>query len=157
LLDRRFRTGGDIGDYLAFEKVNDNRDRLLRLPSGRAIAYRKAGIQTKRKWNQHKERWEDRKVLTFSSAARFPGRDETYGGRLAENATQAVARDLLAEALIRLERAGLEVVGHVHDEILVQGTRDVDAVKEIMCELPAWAGGLPVDGDGFKTYRYKKG
>lgn len=157
MLDRRFRTGGDVGDFLSFEKANGNRDRLLRLPSGRAIAYRKAGVQTKRKWNKHKERWEDRQVLTFSSAARYPGRDETYGGRLAENATQAAARDLLAEALIRLEKAGLEVVGHVHDEVLVQGTRDIDLVKEIMCELPAWAEGLPVNGDGFTTYRYKKG
>lgn len=156
-LDRRFRTGGAVGEHLAFEKVNSNRDRLLRLPSGRAIAYRKAGVQTKRKWNKHKERWEDRQVLTFSSAARYPGRDETYGGRLAENGTQAVARDLLAEALVRLERAGLEVVAHVHDEILVQGTRDQDLVKEIMCQLPSWAEGLPVDGDGFNTYRYKKG
>lgn len=157
MLDRRFRTGGEVGEYLEFEKVNGNKDRLLRLPSGRAIAYRRAGIQTKRKWNKHKERWEDRQVLTFSSAARYPGRDETYGGRLAENATQAVARDLLAEALIRLEKAGLQVVGHVHDEILVQGTRDIDLVKEIMCELPSWATGLPVSGDGFTTYRYKKG
>lgn len=157
MLDRRFRSGGEVGEFLSFEKANGNKDRLLRLPSGRAIAYRRAGVQTKRKWNKHKEKWEDRQVLTFSSAARYPGRDETYGGRLAENATQAVARDLLAEALIRLERAGLEVVGHVHDEILVQGTRDIDLVKEIMCELPTWATGLPVNGDGFTTYRYKKG
>jgi DNA polymerase len=156
-LDRRFRSGGEVGEHLAFEKVNGNRDRLLRLPSGRSIAYRKAGVQTKKKWNKHKERWEDRQVLTFSSAARYPGRDETYGGRLSENATQAAARDLLAEALVRLEKAGLEVVAHVHDEILVQGTNDVDLVKEIMCELPAWAEGLPVDGDGFTTTRYKKG
>lgn len=157
MLDRRFRTGGDVGEYLSFEKANANKDRLLRLPSGRAIAYRRAGVQTKRKWNKHKERWEDRQVLTFSSAARYPGRDETYGGRLAENATQAVARDLIAEGLVRLEKAGLEVVGHVHDEALVQGTNDVDLVREIMCELPDWATGLPVNGDGFTTYRYKKG
>lgn len=156
-LDARFRTSGPVGDHMEFEKSNGNKDRLLRLPSGRSITYRRAGIQTKKKWNKHKEKWEDRRVLTFQSAHRFPGRDETYGGRLAENATQAVARDLLAEALIRLERAGLQVVAHVHDEILVQGTRDVDLVKEVMCELPAWAEGLPVDGDGFTTYRYKKG
>jgi DNA polymerase len=156
-LDRRFRTGGDVGDHLVFEKAHGNRDRLLRLPSGRAIGYRKAGVQTRKKWNKYKERWEDRQVLTFSSTARYPGRDETYGGRLAENATQAVARDLMAEALVRLEKAGLEVVAHVHDEVIVQGTKDVDLVKEIMCELPPWAEGLPVDGDGFATYRYKKG
>lgn len=157
MLDSKFRTGGEVGEFLRFEKANSNKDRLLYLPSGRAISYRRAGIQTKKKWNKHKERWEDRKVLTFQSAQRYPGRDETYGGRLAENATQAVARDLLAEALIRLEKAGLQVVAHVHDEILVQGTNDVDLVSEIMCQLPSWAAGLPVSGDGFSTHRYKKG
>lgn len=157
LLDRRFRTGGPVGERLVMEKTNGNKDRLLRLPSGRAIAYRRAGVQTKKKYNKYQDRWEDRQVLTFQSAARYPGRDETYGGRLAENATQAVARDLLAEGLIRLEKAGFEVVGHVHDEVLVQGTKDVDLVKEILCELPDWAEGLPVNGDGFVTYRYKKG
>lgn len=154
-LDRRFRTGGVVGDHLAFEKAHGLRDRLLRLPSGRYIGYRKVGLQTRMKMNHRTGKSEKRKVLTFWSSAGY--RTDTYGGRLAENATQAVARDLMAEALVRLERAGLEVVAHVHDEILVQGTKDVDLVKEIMCELPPWAEGLPVDGDGFATYRYRKG
>jgi len=153
-LDRKFRTGGDVGDFLSFEKVGRN-DRLLRLPSGRAIAYRKAGIQTRKKINHRTGELEDRKVLTFFSPAGY--RTDTYGGRLAENATQAVARDLMAEALVRLEKAGLEVVAHIHDEIVVQGTKDVDLVSEIMCQLPDWAEGLPVSGEGFTTYRYKKG
>lgn len=153
-LDRRFRTGGEVGDHLSFEKANGNRDRLLRLPSGRAIAYRRAGLQQRTKKNPRTGKMETKKVLTFQSPQGM--RVDTYGGRLAENVTQAVARDLTAAALVRLERAGLEVVGHVHDEILVQGTKDVDLVREIMCELPPWAEGLPVDGDGFVTARYKK-
>lgn len=154
-LDRRFRTGGPVGEYLAFEKANNGRDRLLRLPSGRYIGYRRVKPENRKKMNRKTGQLEDRKVLTFWSPSGY--RADTYGGRLAENATQAVARDLLAEALVRLERAGLEVVAHVHDEALVQGTKDVDLVKEIMCELPSWAEGLPVDGAGFTTYRYKKG
>lgn len=153
-LERRFRTGGTVGDHLAFEKAHGNRDRLLRLPSGRAISYRKCGIQKRRKPNRRGEMVE-REVLTFWSPAGY--RADTYGGRLAENVTQAVARDLMAEALVRLRKAGLEVVAHIHDEIVVQGTKDVDLVSEIMCELPSWAEGLPVSGEGFSTYRYKKG
>ena len=155
ILENRFRSGGPVGDHLSFEKDNGVRDRLLRLPSGRYIGYRKAGLQKRKVYNERKRKWEEREYLTFWSPAGY--RADTYGGRLAENATQAVARDLLAEALVRLEKAGLEVVAHVHDEIIVQGTRDVDLVKEIMCELPAWAEGLPVDGEGFATYRYRKG
>lgn len=155
VLENRFRSGGDVGDYLSFEKDRGNRDRLLRLPSGRFIAYRDCGTQTRRKFNKWTGEYEKKTVLTFWSSAGY--RADTYGGRLAENATQAVARDLMAEALIRLERAGLEVVAHIHDEIVVQGTKDVDLVSEIMCELPPWAEGLPVDGEGFATYRYKKG
>lgn len=155
MLENRFRSGGEVGDYLSFEKDRGNRDRLLRLPSGRFIAYRDCGTQTRRKFNKWTNEWEKKQVLTFWSSAGY--RADTYGGRLAENATQAVARDLMAEALVRLERAGLEVVAHIHDEIVVQGTKDVDLVSEIMCELPPWAEGLPVDGEGFATYRYKKG
>lgn len=154
-LDARFRSGGEVGDHLSFEKAHGARDRLLRLPSGRAIAYRKCGIQRRKKLNHRTGKIEEREVLTFWSGAGY--RADTYGGRLAENATQAVARDLLAEALVRLEKAGLQVVAHIHDEIVVQGTKDKDLVQEIMCELPSWAEGLPVDGEGFTTHRYKKG
>lgn len=155
LLDSRFRSGGSVGEFLSFEKANGNADRLLRLPSGRAIAYRKAGLRTRTVVDEETGEIETRRVLSFWSPAGH--RVDTYGGRLAENATQAVARDITAEALVRLEKAGLEVVAHVHDEVIVQGTKDVDLVKEIMCELPSWAEGLPVDGEGFATYRYKKG
>lgn len=154
-LENRFRTGGSIGDHMFFEKANSNRDRLLRLPSGRAIAYRKAGLQKRMKENPRTGKMEERKVLTFASSAGY--RADTYGGRLAENATQAVARDIMAEALVRLEKAGFRPVAHVHDEIMVEGARSVDQVAEIMTQVPRWAEGLPIDGEGFVCRRYKKG
>jgi DNA polymerase len=49
------------------------------------------------------------------------------------------------------------VVAHIHDEILVEGEHDVDTVSKIMTELPDWAEGLPVDGEGFTCERYRKG
>jgi len=142
-LERAFRTGGKVGQHLRFEK--DGSDRLLILPSGRAICYRKCGVT----------RSGNRERLSYASPQGF--RMDLYGGRIAENVTQAVARDLLGEALIRLEDRGYNVVAHVHDEVLVEGAHDWHEISRIMCELPTWAKGLPVDGDGFVTERYRKG
>lgn len=155
LLESRMPSGGAVGELLSWEKEG-KRDRLLRLPSGRAIAYRDCRRETRRKFNDRKGKWEEREVLTFASPGQY-GRQDTYGGRLAENATQAVARDVLAEAIIRLEDAGYRVVAHVHDEILVETTDDWHDVQKIMVQSPSWATGLPIDGEGFNTYRYKKG
>src|SRR5690606_10583054 len=83
-------------------------------------------------------------------------RTSTYGGRLSENVTQAVARDVLAEALVRLEARGYPVVGHVHDEVLVEGS-DVPGVTAVMTESPPWADGLPIAAEGFTCDRYRKG
>ena len=144
-LDQVFRTGGPVGEWAAVEK--DGSLRRLRLPSGRAIHY-----------HEYKPRLTEGPAgptvrHTFWDA-RY-GRSDTYGGRLTENATQAVARDIMAEALVRLVDAGYRVVGHIHDEILVE-TDEIDAVREIMVQQPSWAPGLPIDGAGFITARYRK-
>lgn len=150
MLDRGFIEGGPIGPYLAFEK--HGKDRALRLPSGRAIWYRDCRARREPDpWNPGKTR------VRLSFKGPGPFRTDTYGGSLAENATQAVARDLLAEALVRLEEAGHRVVLHVHDEAGVIGRHDPAEISRIMCELPSWATGLPVDGEGFYTERYRKG
>lgn len=150
MLDRGFVEGGPVGPHLRFEK--DGRDRALVLPSGRAIWYRDCrATREPDPWNPKKTR------LRLSFKGPGPFRTDTYGGSLAENATQAVARDLLGEALIRLEEAGHRVVLHVHDEAGVIGKHDPEEISRIMCQLPSWAEGLPVDGEGFTTDRYRKG
>lgn len=147
-LEDSFGDGGKLG---RLEVVVEGRDRLLVLPSGRAICYRNV------RW----ERFRDRKTGKPKEAFRFDDprgfRQDTYGGRLAENATQAVARDLLAEALVRLEDNGFRAVAHVHDEIIVEGDHPVDSVKKIMVAAPSWATELPIDGEGFTCRRYRKG
>ena len=77
------------------------------------------------------------------------------GPLIVHNCTQAIARDILAEALVRLEDGGFEVVGHVHDECLVEGG-SVDEVVRIMTDPPGWAAGLPIDASGFVCARYRK-
>jgi DNA polymerase bacteriophage-type len=142
-MDTAFARGGKVGEHLTFEV--DGKDRYLRLPSGRVIGYHDVGAT----------RQGDRVRLYFRSSQGY--RTDTYGGRLAENATQAVARDILAEALVRLEEKGFRVVAHVHDEILVEGQHDVEEISSIMTESPSWAYGLPIDGEGFTCRRYRKG
>lgn len=125
----------------------------IRLPSGRKLYYVKPHMGTNRfgrpsliYWgmNQKTKKWE---------------RLETYGGKLAENITQAVARDCLAEAIERLEAAGYPVVFHIHDEVVIDakpGKDKLEDVVEIMRQVPSWAQGLPLNADGWVNDFFKK-
>ena len=84
---------------------------------------------------------------------------ETYGPKLAENIVQGTARDLLAEAMIRLRQADFNIVMHVHDEVVLEvpfGTASVTEICNIMAEQPEWAEGLPLRADGYECSFYKK-
>ena len=86
-------------------------------------------------------------------------RIETYGAKLCENIVQAVARDILAEAMLRLEKSGFDIVCHVHDEVVLEvpeGVSSVDEVNRIMAEQPEWASDLPLAAAGFESPFYKK-
>lgn len=86
-------------------------------------------------------------------------RDSTYGGKIVENCVQATARDILAEAMLRVEERGYNVAAHIHDELLCEvpeGFGSVEELSKIMCELPTWAEGLPLSAEGWDGYRYRK-
>lgn len=86
-------------------------------------------------------------------------KETTYGGKLTENIVQAVARDLLAETLIRAERAGFKVLMHAHDELVSEapiGKWKPEAYKKIMQAVPDWAPGLPLKTAGWVGGRYQK-
>ena len=117
------------------------------LPSGRRLAYCKPKLETNRF---------DRDCVTYMSSKGV--RSELYGGKLAENITQAVARDVLAYALTNLEARGFKVVLSIHDEVVVTAPMDasVDDINNIMSLVPPWAKGLPLKAEGFESAYYKK-
>ena len=122
------------------------------LPSGRSLVYLNPRLQPNRF---------GRMALTFEGidAANKWSRQETYSGKLVENATQAIARDLLTAAMLRMEQAGLEIVAHVHDEVIIEAPRGKYAVKEvceIMNQAPAWCQDLPLSSAGYKGNYYFK-
>jgi DNA polymerase len=114
---------------------------------------------------------EMRPALEFSSVdstTRQWSRERTYGGKLVENIVQAIARDLMAEAMLRVEKEGFTPVLTVHDEIVSEvdvATRmgyaadSEDIVKgfeNLLTELPSWAAGCPVAAAGWMGQRYQK-
>lgn len=141
-LERAFYYGGQAGDRLTVEA--DGSDRLVRLPSGRAVVYHqvRAGRDGRLSFQDPKLRW----------------RTETYGGRLVENVTQAVARDVLGAALVRLVEGGHRVVGHVHDEVIVEAAPEssLEAIRQVMVTPTEWSEGLPLAAAGYSCGRYRK-
>jgi DNA polymerase len=120
----------------------------MRIPSGRRLAYYKPKLSPGGKVT----------FMGIDTYSRQWKRCDTYGGKLFENAVQAIARDLLVTAMHRLNNEGLSIVGTVHDEVILEVDPEVelDYVADIMCKAPAWAEGLPVAVDGFKEKRYRK-
>lgn len=124
----------------------------IALPSGRVLSYVRPrmtvnrfgsesvsyeGIGTNRKWT----------------------RIESYGAKFCENIVQATARDVLAEAMLRLEKKGFDIVCHIHDEVVLEvpeGISSVEEVNEIMAVCPDWCEGLPLKAAGFESPFYKK-
>ena len=86
------------------------------------------------------------------------GATDTWGGKLVENITQAVARDCIAETLLTLRAAGRNPVFHVHDEVIceVDSASELDTILGIMARPIEWAPGLPLKGAGFTCEYYQK-
>ena len=83
---------------------------------------------------------------------------ESYGPKFVENIVQATARDILVEAMRRLEAAGYQIVMHVHDEAVIEAPADssLENICAIMGQTPAWAGGLLLRADGYVCDFYQK-
>lgn len=125
---------------------------LIRLPGGRDLCYLSPRFVT--------NRFGSRGIgYLAASAGGKMELQETFGGKIAENCTQAIARDLLAHAMLNLEAAGYPIVFHVHDEAVMEvpiGQGSVEEACRVMAIPPDWARDLPLRADGDEMTYYKK-
>ena len=125
---------------------------FITLPSGRKLSYVKPRMAVNKF---------GRDGLTYEGISENKkwSRIETYGPKLVENIVQGTARDLLAEAMLRVEKKGYPIVMHCHDEIIAEvpeGIGSVDEMCEVMAVQPEWAEGLPLRADGYQCNFYQK-
>lgn len=152
LEDTARRAIAQPGVTLTCRRVKFRRDGAwlrVALPSGRALCYPSPQILedkvTYMGANQYSRKWQ---------------RLKTYGGKLAENITQAASRDVLASSMPPIEAAGYAIVLSVHDELITEAPDSpefsADHLASLMATNPKWADGLPLAAAGFEAYRYKK-
>jgi DNA polymerase len=127
----------------------------IRLPSGRSLNYHGLKWQRYRVEDPNTKKMVSKEGWTYLNP-QGNGYIGTYGGRLTENVVQATARDIMAEAMIALEEQGFEVVGTVHDELLIDGAHDLGYVEDIMCTPPDWCREIPLAVEGGHLARYAK-
>ena len=130
---------------VSFKKVD--KWLLCKLPSGRFMGYYKAR-------------------LIRGTKIQFQGLElgkwayiDTYSGKIAENVTQATARDVMAGSMPKVEDGGYFVIGSVHDELLTEVDKSFGSpagLERMMCKTPAWTGELPVSAKAYEGERYKK-
>ena len=122
----------------------------MKLPSGRYLCYPHPHVSDSSSLsyegiNQYTRKWE---------------RLDTYGGKLTENAVQAIARDVFMTGMLRAEEAGYRVCIRVHDELVCETPDEPAYTSEglatLMSTSPSWAAGLPLAAAGFEAYRYRK-
>jgi DNA polymerase len=142
-----------VRDLLTFDVKPDTQGIAwlrMRLPSGRYLCYPRpevsdSGSITHEGMNQYTRKWE---------------RLDTYGGKLTENAVQAIARDVFMTGMLRAEVDGFDVCIRVHDELVCETPDNPTYTKEGLAELmstnPSWSAGLPLSAAGFETLRYRK-
>ncbi|MFR2891535.1 DNA polymerase [Peptoniphilus grossensis] len=123
---------------------------FIELPSKRRLAYPKAKIGMNRFGGESI-------VYEGIVVGNKWDKIESYGGKFVENIVQAIARDILAEAMTRLEEKGFNIVMHIHDEVVIESdSSSIEEVNQIMSVVPEWADGLTLDADGFESEFYKK-
>lgn len=126
------------------------------LPSGRHLSYHKPSIRSIEKWNVKKDTlffWGVNPTIKTKWAEQH-----TYGGSLTENVIQAIARDIMADAMLRVDAYGYKILFTVHDEILVEAEEParLEKFSELINRLPKWAKELPLKSEAWEGKRYRK-
>jgi len=142
----RLKTKVTLG-ALVFDTDRDSM--TIKLPSGRTLSYHKARIA----FNEYGKKgiqymWVHPKTRKWTWV-------DSYGGKLTENIVQAVARDFMAEAVVRVHEEGHDIAMHVHDEIVVEDGQK-EELENIMKVLPSWASGFPLDAKGEEVKYFQK-
>lgn len=129
----------------------------ITLPSGRTMCYPRAriGIEYNDSWRG------DHQIIEYEGLNQTTKKWETirtYGGKLTENIVQAIARDILGIVILRAREAGLPIVFHIHDEIVVEATqgRPLSEVEALFSQPIEWCKDLPLKGAGYTTPYYLK-
>ena len=151
-----------VGNNLQFT-CDDSPFLKITLPSGRQLSYPNArrtnAFFIDGKIIEHPAGYQ---CLLFKDAANGRWRDvKVYGGLLTENIVQAIARDLLSEAMHRLDAAGYAIVTHVHDEAVIEVPKNQAKIikpkfVELMSQVPDWAEGLPIKVGAWVSDRFTK-
>lgn len=156
----------------------------IELPSGRRICYPEAELHFEQEWgfvaqsdaqrangyiakekkSKHPERYVNDGKIRFKGMNQTTRKwewIETYGGKITENITQAIARDCLAFTMMNVAMENYNIVFHIHDELVVEAPLSsevdhLDRIQEIFKLVPSWATGLPLKGAGYRTPYYKK-
>ncbi len=164
-------SAGPIGRQVKFKKSGSFLWALL--PSGRALCYPYPELRmVTTPWGEEKEQLTFMTVVDMAQkkkAKTLPDpnskgkwqRVSTYGGSLAENMTQAIARDLLADAMRAIEAEGFEIIFHVHDEVVAEvkqfrAAYALERMEALMSVTPPWAKGLPLAAEAWSGKRYRK-
>lgn len=124
---------------------------IIKLPSGRKLVYQEP--KTSNGPNGIKIQYKG-----VNQTSKKYDLIDTWGGKLVENIVQAIARDCLAFAMLRLQDKGYTIVGHVHDEVIIEAPMHtkVESICRIMGEPLAWAPGLKLNAEGYETPYYRK-
>ena len=129
----------------------------ITLPSGRTLCYPRVSIGT-----ECNDGWRgDHEIIEYEGTNQTTkkwGKIRTYGGKLTENVVQAIARDILGIVILRAREAGLPVVFHIHDEIIVEAAPDqtLEQVEALFSKPISWCTDLPLKGAGYTTPYYLK-
>ena len=178
-----------VSEYRGIKFNYDGYVLMITLPSGRSLFYQQPLIVTETKYEfkrydpeakdydigwapknrilksdiQTGKSWDVDKLvyMGMNQTTKIWERVDTYGGKLVENIVQAIARDLLAESLVKIHKAGFDIVAHIHDEVVAEvlkteAKEKLQEMCDIMGEPIDWAEGLPLAADGFITEYYKK-
>lgn len=157
---RDFRSSNELieGQWKTLQKMLEDSigsDLKLELPSGRWLTYRDVKKSRRKMVDKDTGEEYERTVLTYAAGFK---RKVTYGSKLCENITQAIARDIFCHNMLLCEDAGIRTLFHVHDEIVPEVPKDFDSsvITRLMSTTPAWVPGLPVGAETKESQRYIK-